>query len=90
MPTYYFNLRINDLVVEDDGGVVLPDLRAARAEALRSALLITGPDGVDDELDGNVRFEISSEDGTLLLEVPLRDASSPMKSLQEPATSGPA
>ncbi|MEA3537370.1 DUF6894 family protein [Rhizobium sp. CC-YZS058] len=68
MPRFYFHVRLHDLVVEDADGLVLPDLAAARAEAIRGARVITA--GEDEGGEDEGCFEISSEDGELLLEVP--------------------
>jgi len=74
MPRFYFHLR-DDLDVPDDEGVDLPDLEAARAEAVRCARITFGEDA---KHDGRVvlhhRIDIEDEQGAVLDTVHLRDA----------------
>lgn len=68
MPRYFFNLRDGYDVDEDDEGVELPDLEAARAEALatveelREELAATEAAGI--------QLEITDDTGRRLLTVP--------------------
>jgi hypothetical protein len=67
MPRYYFNVRDGFEVDEDDEGVDLPDVEAARAEAIATV------EEIRDELGGDVsgiELEILDEEGRRLLSVP--------------------
>jgi hypothetical protein len=74
VPRYYFHLY-NDVDVPDYEGVVLPDLKAARAHAVRCAR-ITFAETAKDE--GRVvlhhRIDIGDERGTVLDTVRFGDA----------------
>jgi predicted regulator of Ras-like GTPase activity (Roadblock/LC7/MglB family) len=65
MPRYYLNLWDGDLFEEDQEGTELPDVAAARAEALRFASEIMS------ELQNpeRTRIEIASEDGSVLCSI---------------------
>ncbi len=66
MPRYFFNIRDGYDVDEDEEGVELPDLEAAKAEALATV------EELRDELAdaGNIELEITDETGRRLLTVP--------------------
>jgi hypothetical protein len=66
MPRYFFNIRDGYDVDEDEEGIELPDLDAARAEALATV------EELRDELAdaGNIELEITDETGRRLLTVP--------------------
>lgn len=66
MPLYFFNIRDGHDVDEDDEGVELPDVEAARAEALATV------EELREELRGagNIELEITDETGRRLLTVP--------------------
>ena len=66
MPRYFFNIRDGYDVDEDEEGVELPDIAAARAEALATV------EELRDELKdvGNIELEITDESGRRLLTVP--------------------
>ncbi|HLM39355.1 MAG TPA: hypothetical protein VK434_07130 [Microvirga sp.] len=66
MPRYFFNIRDGYDVDEDEEGVELPDIEAARAEALATV------EELWDELKdaGNIELEITDESGRRLLTVP--------------------
>ena len=66
MPRFFFNIRDGHEVDEDDEGVELPDVEAARAEALATV------EELRDELGdaGNIELEIVDESGRRLLTVP--------------------
>jgi hypothetical protein len=68
MPRYYFHIRDGFDLDEDDEGVELPDIDAARAEALATV------EELRDELQdaGNIELEIADESGRRLLSVPFR------------------
>jgi hypothetical protein len=66
MPRYYFNVRDGFEVDEDDEGVDLPDVEAARAEAIATV------EEIRDELGevSGIELEILDEEGRRLLSVP--------------------
>jgi hypothetical protein len=66
MPRYFFNIRDGYDVDEDDEGIELPDIEAARAEALATV------EELRDELAdaANIELEIVDESGRRLLTVP--------------------
>jgi hypothetical protein len=66
MPRYFFNIRDGYDVDEDEEGIELPDIEAARAEALATV------EELRDELKdaGNIELEITDESGRRLLTVP--------------------
>jgi hypothetical protein len=62
MPRYYLNLWDGDLFEEDQEGTELPDVAAARAEALRFA-----SENVSElQTPERVRIEIASEAGSVV------------------------
>jgi hypothetical protein len=66
MPRYFFNIRDGHEIDEDEEGIELPDLEAAKAEALATV------EELRDELAdaGNIELEITDEAGRRLLTVP--------------------
>jgi hypothetical protein len=66
MPRFFFNIRDGYDLDEDDEGIELPDLDAARAEALATV------EELRDQLSdaGNIELEIADESGRRLLTVP--------------------
>jgi hypothetical protein len=66
MPRFFFNIRDGYDVDEDDEGIELPDIEAARAEAIATV------EELRDELSdaGNIELEIVDEAGRRLLTVP--------------------
>ena len=66
MPRYFFNIRDGYDVDEDEEGVELPNVEAARAEALATV------EELRDELRdaGDIELEITDETGRCLLTVP--------------------
>jgi hypothetical protein len=66
MPLFFFNIRDGYDVDEDEEGVELPDLDAARAEALATV------EELRDQLAdaGNIELEITDDTGRRLLTVP--------------------
>lgn len=65
MPRFYFNLR-NDLSVDDEEGLELPDLAAAREHAIYNARSIAAENVHAGSLNLSHRIEIADGDGTLL------------------------
>lgn len=74
MPRYYLHIREGDRLVEDPDGSDLPDIEAARAEALEGARNILAAKVKAGELIGGQRFEITNEVGTVLAVIPLKTA----------------
>ncbi|AWM87226.1 hypothetical protein [Microvirga sp. 17 mud 1-3] len=66
MPLYFFNIRDGYELDEDEEGIELPDLEAARAEAL--AIVEELRDQLTDA--ANIELEIADESGQRLLTVP--------------------
>ena len=66
MPRFFFNIRDGYDVDEDEEGIELPDLEAARAEAIATV------EELRDELRdaGNIELEIVDETGRRLLTIP--------------------
>jgi hypothetical protein len=73
MPRFYFNLR-NDLVVDDEEGLELPDLAAAREYALFNARSIAAENVHKGKLNLSHRIEIADEDNQVLATVSFADA----------------
>ncbi|QFU16521.1 DUF6894 family protein [Microvirga thermotolerans] len=66
MPRFYFNIRDGYELDEDEEGIELPDLEAARAEALATVEELRGQ--LADA--ANIELEIADESGRRLLTVP--------------------
>jgi hypothetical protein len=66
MPRYFFHIRDGYDLDEDEEGIELPDVEAARAEALATV------EELRDELRdaGDIELEITDESGRRLLTVP--------------------
>jgi hypothetical protein len=67
MPRYFFNIRDGYDVDEDDEGVELPDIEAARAEAIATVKELRDELGSD---VGTIELEITDEAGRRVLTVP--------------------
>jgi hypothetical protein len=74
MPRYYLHIRDEGRLVEDPDGSDLPDLEAARAEALEGARNILAAKVKAGKLIDDQRFEITDETGSVLAVMPLKDA----------------
>ena len=69
MPLFFFHLRDQDYLHEDQEGMELPDLEAALKEALRvDRELAVEPVGLY-----GLEFEIADECGRTLLKVPIQE-----------------
>ena len=77
MPTYFFHIRGGALDAKDGEGLVLPDLAAARAEALRGARSLIAADVLEGRLNLIDRIEVEDEDGRLVLTLPFVAAVEP-------------
>ena len=73
MPRFYFHLR-NDLSVDDEEGVELPDLAAARDHAIYNARSIAAENVHAGKLSLSHRIEIADERGTIVATVQFGDA----------------
>jgi hypothetical protein len=71
---FYFHQSTRDGMVEDPDGSDLPDLAAAVAEALIAARHLWAEAILQERDRGGESFEITDEDGRLLISVPLRNA----------------
>jgi hypothetical protein len=74
MPKFYFHIVTGDTVLEDPDGSELPDLDAARAEALQSARHLLADKVRNGEVIDGQRFEIRNGSGDLLATVAFREA----------------
>lgn len=75
MPVYYFHIRSDGAVIEDEDGLELADLDRATFEAIAGARDIVVDRALSGEPIGlNDVFEITGESGDVLLTVPFRDA----------------
>jgi hypothetical protein len=73
MPRFYFHV-FNDVVTTDDEGLDLPDLDAAREQALESARELVCDAVHKGHLNLDHRIEIEDEKGDRLLVLTFRDA----------------
>jgi len=73
MPRYYFHLH-NGALARDEEGRELPDLEAARQEAIKAARELMGEDIKEGLLRLGHRIEIGDEDGREVLMVPFAEA----------------
>ena len=73
MPRYYLHIRDGDQAIPDEEGYDLPDLAAARVEAIEGARTILSEKlKVGEPLDGQ-RIDIVDEAGCLLTTVWFKD-----------------
>jgi hypothetical protein len=73
MPRFFINVRSGNMLVEDPEGYNLPNLEAARDEALAAAREIMA-DGLKSEGLSCEQLEIHNDAGQLLTTVSVRDA----------------
>jgi hypothetical protein len=73
VPRFYFHLRDGDDLIEDQEGILLPDMDAVREEAFASAREILAERLKAGELLDGQRFEIVDDCGVLQATIPLRD-----------------
>lgn len=77
MPRYFFHVRDEDRLIEDQDGSELPDLEAARTEAAAAAREILAEQiRTGKEMSGR-SFEITDDTGKVLATVTLRDVAGP-------------
>ena len=67
MPKYFFDILTTSGRIDDAEGIKLPDLEAARVEAVRIARELR--DEID---DASAEFEITNTNGVVLLKLPFR------------------
>ena len=65
MPKYFFDILTTGGRIEDPEGMKLPDLEAARAEAVRISRELR-----DEIKDASAEFEITDTNGAVLLKLP--------------------
>jgi len=75
VPLFFFHVRDGDGLTEDPDGSELPDLRAAKAEAVVAAFEITAAVLRAGKTPGARRFEIRDKAGRTLATVPFPDVS---------------
>ena len=73
MPRFYFHLR-NDLEVDDEEGIEIPDLAAAREYALFNARSIAAENVHKGHLNLSHRIEIADDAQRIVGTVTFRDA----------------
>jgi hypothetical protein len=73
MPTFFFHVRDGDGLIEDPEGTDLPDLDAARAEALSAARQIRVRAAERGQALAGRRFEIAAEGGRVQATVAIKD-----------------
>jgi hypothetical protein len=74
MAKFYFHSRNANEFIEDDWGVDLPDLEAARKEAMRAAREIIAEQLLNNRAIPDEVFESVDADGTILAYLPLKAA----------------
>lgn len=72
MPRYFFHIREHDTFELDREGVELPDIRAARREAVAAAKEMVVEAVRGDEIIDHRQIEIMASDGKLVAVVPLQ------------------
>lgn len=74
MPRYHFNLHNGLGSVPDEQGRELPDLEAARDEALKAARSIIADEVLQGRLDLSGRLEVTDSVGVLLVTLSFGEA----------------
>ena len=74
MPLYFFNVASASGTVRDEEGSDLPDLKAAREEAIKDARSLMSGAILEGRDISNRAIQIAGEDGKVLLVVPFRMA----------------
>ena len=73
MPRYFFHVRAGGDLTSDPQGSNLPDIEAARKEAVMRACRIWS-ERPPENTDNNDTFEIANESGEVVLKVPFSEA----------------
>ena len=71
MPLYYFHVRTERGLVEDEEGIELADMQAVRREALVSTHEFTA----EAEWSGSLTFEVADASGDTVLTLPIQPVS---------------
>ena len=74
MARYFFHIRKGDTFIEDHDGKDMPDLAAARAEALASARDLLAERLRAGQIVNGQSFEILDENGAIVDKVMFKDA----------------
>jgi len=72
MPRYYFNIRKDGVLEKDEEGAEFNALGDAYEDAVQAAREILAEKLLSGEVIDGHRFEITSDDGTVLKEVPFK------------------
>ncbi len=72
MPTYYFHVRDNGVLIKDSVGVEVDDLSAAGDQCRQLILSVLREEQTDKELLANREFQVEDERGRTVLIVPFR------------------
>jgi len=73
MPRYFFHIREEEQVIVDDEGIDLPNLEAAREEAVAAARQLLSQSVLKGKACNGRVFEITNENGIVVLSVPFRE-----------------
>ena len=73
MPRYYFHVRTGSDLTEDSEGADLPDIDAARKQAIKMACRVWS-ERPPESTDNDDTFEIADEAGQVVLKVPFSEA----------------
>ena len=74
MPLFYFHLREDGTIVVDEEGIELPDLSAAREEAIAGARSILSDEAKKGRLPLSFRVEVTDEAGDTVMSLIFADA----------------
>lgn len=74
MARYYFHLRDGRDVLLDPEGVELPDIEAARAQALSAARSILAAEVLEGKVPLNLRIDVEDVGGAIVHRLPFADA----------------
>lgn len=73
MPRFFFHLS-DDLFVEDEEGMLLPDVRAAYEVGVQNARLMAAEEVIAGKLHLNHKVEIADEEGRIVCTVTFKEA----------------
>ena len=73
MPRYYFHVRAGSGLTRDPDGADLPDIDAARKQAIKMACRAWS-ERPPESTDNDDAFEIADESGQVVLKVPFSEA----------------
>ena len=74
MPRFYFHVRSPDHFIRDDEGIELADLSCVRREAVDGARGLLSEDVLAGRTLDHQQFDVTDEEGNLVLTFPFRDA----------------